>query len=130
MVKVIGATVPARGKSVLTNVSNHSVTTFAGCEVINRPTSPFTFYLLTSIPSWRDGTFDSLWRFSWYSFSCVVPSAFAMTLVFPNKTLLSSHAFRTSFKYVFRILSTEKTHTYTTRKSATFSFQRTGSKGT
>src|SRR5277367_3614501 len=119
MVKVIGATVPARGKSVLTKESNHSVTTFGGCEVINNPTSPFTFYRLTSIPGWRGRTFDNLWRFSWYSFSCVVPSAFAITLVFPKRTLLSSHAFRTSFKYVFRIFSTEKTHTYITPRSAT-----------
>src|SRR5271167_3678679 len=39
-----------------------------------------------------------------------------MILVLPNNTLLSSHAFRTSFKYVFRIFSTPNTHTYRSAK--------------
>jgi hypothetical protein len=40
IVKVTDAIVPARGKSVLTNESNHSVTTVGGWEVISNPTSP------------------------------------------------------------------------------------------
>ena len=44
MTKVIGAVVPARGKSVFMKEVNQSVTTVGGWEVKRRPTSPWSCY--------------------------------------------------------------------------------------
>jgi hypothetical protein len=55
-------------------------------------------------------TFETCLRFSLYSSSTVVPNAFAITLFFPRKNLESLNSDLISFKKVFLILSTEKTH--------------------